>query len=355
MSGSRAIGVGVIGCGEIAQLMHLPFLAELPETSIAAVCDLSPGTVDAVAERFGVKARYTSAADLVADPGVEAVVVCTYDHTQVALAVLNAGKHVLIEKPLAFTPDQGAELVAAARAAGVVASIGYMKLYDPAFELARQLIHDAGPARVRQMHNLAGRFDTYRSLYTQSRVPDVPQQTIDAERSAVTALTGRLLGPDHAGWTQLYLTLLMLGSHDLAVMRSTFGTPSRVSYAAAPSDSQLLAVLDYPAGTRYRWWDEWLAVATDEVQVRINFSHPYIRYLPSSVAVRETRYDSPADTVLRVSSDEPFRRELLQFVGAIRGMQPTRTPIEDGLRDLELAIALIRALPPKPEATGGGQ
>ncbi len=350
MSGGRAIGVGVIGCGEIAQLMHLPFLAELPETSIAAVCDLSPGTVDAIGERFGVKARYTSAADLAADPGVEAVVVCTYDHTQVALAALNAGKHVLIEKPLAFTPDQGAELVAAARAAGVVASIGYMKLYDPAFELARQLIHDAGPARARQMHNMAGRFDTYRSIYTQSRVPDVPQQSIDAERSAVTALTGRLL---------------MLGSHDLAVMRSVFGTPSRVSYAAAPSDSQLLAVLDYPAGppcvfelgvgTRYRWWDEWLAVATDEVQIRINFSHPYIRYLPSSVAVRETRYDSPADTVLPVSSDEPFRRELRQFVGAIRGLRPTRTPIEDGLRDLELAIALIRALPPKPEATGGGQ
>jgi hypothetical protein len=71
--------------------------------------------------------------------------------------------------------------------------------------------------------------------------------------------------------------------------------------------------------------------------------------------IRETRYNSPADTMLPVSSDEPFRRELRQFVGAVRGLWPTRTPIEDGLRDLELATVLIGALPPKPEATGGGR
>ena len=83
-----------------------------------------------------------------------------------------------------------------------------------------------------------------------------------------------MLGPDRAGYTSLYTLLLMLGSHDLAVLRALFGTPERVLYARARGDGQLLAVLEYAdgvpcvleigVGTSYAWWDEWVAVHGDD-------------------------------------------------------------------------------------------
>jgi len=107
----RVIGVGVIGCGEIAQLMHLPYLMELPAFRIAALCDISPGTVDAVAEQYGVAARYTDHRALLDDPNVDAVVICTYDHGEMVADAIRAGKHLIVEKPLAFTPQEARPLV----------------------------------------------------------------------------------------------------------------------------------------------------------------------------------------------------------------------------------------------------
>ena len=132
--------VGVIGCGLIAQTMHLPVLRELPEARIEALCDISPGTVSAVADRLGVAKRYTDYGKLLADEDVDAVAVLTYDHYDVVAAAISAGKHVLIEKPLAFTVDEGRALVDLAERHDVTAMVGYMKLYDPGLEFATERI-----------------------------------------------------------------------------------------------------------------------------------------------------------------------------------------------------------------------
>src|SRR6218665_849971 len=98
MSEANRIRIGIVGCGEIAQLMHMPVLDELPEYEIAALCHLSLRTAQALAERYRVPQVYTSIANLVADPHVDAIIVCSFDHAPVATAALKAGKHVLIEK-----------------------------------------------------------------------------------------------------------------------------------------------------------------------------------------------------------------------------------------------------------------
>src|SRR5690242_4870376 len=123
---TKPIGVGVIGCGEIAQLMHLPCLFELPAFRIAALCDISAGTVAAVGDKYGVAARYAEHQALLANPDVDAVVICTYDHGAIVADALRAGKHVVVEKPLAFTPEEARPLVAEAERRGLVALVGYM-------------------------------------------------------------------------------------------------------------------------------------------------------------------------------------------------------------------------------------
>ncbi len=121
----KVIGVGVIGCGEIAQLMHLPYLDELPSLRIAALCDISAGVLQKLGTQYGVEALYADYRALLADPAVDAVVICTYDHGEIVQAALAAGKHVLVEKPLAFTPEEARPLVEQAEASGLVAMVGF--------------------------------------------------------------------------------------------------------------------------------------------------------------------------------------------------------------------------------------
>jgi predicted dehydrogenase len=355
----RTIGVGVIGCGEIAQLMHLPFLHELPEFRIAGLCDLSEGVLKALGDQYGVASRTTNYRRLLDDPAVEAVVISTYDHADVVAAAIAAGKHVLVEKPLAFTATEAAPLVAAAAASGLVAMVGYMKLYDPGYEAGLEHIRRIGKPWAIHVHDFAGRFDRYPALYTQHRAKDVPEAALAAGRADAERRIEAMLGPTHAGHRDLYLMLLMLGSHDLAVLRGAFGLPDRVAYARAVSPAQLLAVLDYPDGvpctlevgfgTSYEWWDEWLVVYGVADEVRIEFANPYIRYAPATVRLREAAGEGPSERVVHAAQDTAFRREWMHFAACIRDGTTPRTPLSGGLADLELAEAIIKAMPASPQ------
>src|SRR5436309_11379826 len=105
MSNSKRLSVGVIGCGGIAQMMHLPHLHSLPELyEIAAISDISPGVLRAMGERYHIpeRGRYARYEDLVAAE-LDAVLVLTGgNHYLPALGALGAGKHVFSEKPLCY-------------------------------------------------------------------------------------------------------------------------------------------------------------------------------------------------------------------------------------------------------------
>lgn len=108
--------MGVIGCGRIAALRHLPVLRELEGVEAVALADPEDERLDAAGKRFGIARRYADHEDLLGDPRVRAVVVCTpaATHAEIVLDALAARKHVLVEKPLCLTLDDADRLVAAA-------------------------------------------------------------------------------------------------------------------------------------------------------------------------------------------------------------------------------------------------
>ncbi|MCU1529563.1 MAG: hypothetical protein JWP75_3326 [Frondihabitans sp.] len=348
------IRVGLIGCGQIAQIMHLPFLSESPDFEITALCDLSAKTARAMADRYGAAQATTSSDELLANPEVDAVVICSYDHAPAALAALAAGKHVLIEKPLAFTPEEGRQVVEAAASSDRIAMVGYMKLFDPGFRLGLDLFASAGEHRVRTVHDLAGRFDIAKTMYDQERFDDVPVEILSAGQADVAARIARHLG-DSAQHVDLYTLLLMLSAHDLSVVRVAFGKPDRIAHASSRDPKHLLAVLEYDdaapvvfeigGGSTYDWWDEWVGIASDTMEVRVEFSHPYIRYAPTTVSVREAREGMGSRGTTTAGPDDPFRREVRHFAPAFRTGADPISPGEGALDDLELATAIIRSLP----------
>src|SRR5204863_4141043 len=127
-----SVRIGVVGCGRIAQVMHLPFLDELPEFELVALSDISPAVLDGVAQRYPRATPCVDYRELVARDDVDAVAVCTPDHAAVAEEAARAGTHVFVEKPLCFTPEEGRSLAAAVETSGVRVMVGYMRRYDPA-------------------------------------------------------------------------------------------------------------------------------------------------------------------------------------------------------------------------------
>ncbi len=102
---SASLKVGVIGVGGIAAT-HFPGWKESPHTEVAALADVSVEALDRAGDREDVRVRYSDPIDLIADPDIDIVDVCTPNmyHAPLAIAALDAGKHVLCEKPLAPTP-----------------------------------------------------------------------------------------------------------------------------------------------------------------------------------------------------------------------------------------------------------
>ncbi|WP_246078988.1 Gfo/Idh/MocA family protein [Paenibacillus piri] len=95
--------IGIIGLGEVAQIIHLPVLESLSDKfEITAVCDISPKLLEVAGDRYNVSNRYTNAAELASLSELDAVLVCNSDeyHADCVIAAVQNKKHVLIEKPM---------------------------------------------------------------------------------------------------------------------------------------------------------------------------------------------------------------------------------------------------------------
>lgn len=114
------IRIGIIGTGGITQIKHLPFLSNYDEAEVVAVCDIDRNKAGAVAQKFGVPHFFRQAEDVLARDDIDAVFVCTptNSHMSMTLAALAAGKHVLVEKPIARTAAEVQRMVDAAESAG---------------------------------------------------------------------------------------------------------------------------------------------------------------------------------------------------------------------------------------------
>ena len=169
------IRIGVVGCGLIGQMMHLPHLKELHELyEVVALCDVSPGTLKYVGDYYGIARRHADHRELLKEK-IDAVMVLSADsHGQVIVDALRAGKHVVTEKPMCFAMSEADEILAAHRAAGTVCMVTYMKRYDPAYRYVEPLVRglrDLQAIEITVLHpseaNQIGHHDI-------RRFPDVP-------------------------------------------------------------------------------------------------------------------------------------------------------------------------------------
>lgn len=160
---TRQIGVGIIGCGNIAGPYSDDF-AHYPEIAFIGAADIDPSRAEALAAKHGVTA-YGSIDALLADPAIELVVNLTAfaAHREVTEAALRAGKHVYSEKPLATPTAEARALVALADELGLRLGCSPFTLMGQAQQTAWKLIRDGrlGPVRVVYAEANQGRIETW--------------------------------------------------------------------------------------------------------------------------------------------------------------------------------------------------
>lgn len=137
----KTVRFGVISASGMAQA-HMAAIRDNRRARLAAVCDIDPDKARQVAEAFQVADIYTDYRDLLRNPDLDAVVICTPDqlHREMTVAALAAGKHVLCEKPMALTLEDCRAMIEAGRSSGRKLMIGQICRYTPGFRTAKNLI-----------------------------------------------------------------------------------------------------------------------------------------------------------------------------------------------------------------------
>jgi predicted dehydrogenase len=355
---SHPLRVGVVGCGGIAQMMHLPTLAERADLfQIVALADVSEKTLEAVGERYGVRARFKDGRELAGQKDVEAVLLFASGcHRETVLELLAAGKPLFVEKPLAFSLPETEEVARAAREAGVPFMMGYHKRFDPAYLRARRAVQEMRDLRyveVTVLHPDDGAYRTHHVVLPSSGRPWQPRPEAEdiagthdrVQRGPLKGCIDRVVGaqaPAHhrVGACLLFESLI----HDIDAVRGVLGDPEGVVSAHVWRDGfaqtslsrfagDVRASLSWISVPGLKHYEETLRFIGPETRVTLVFPSPYIRHAPTPLTIE--RMDG-GDLLVEnhtVSYEEAFRAELHHFHEALRSGRAPAPSVEDALGD----------------------
>lgn len=340
------IKVGVIGCGNIA-MSHLEAYQKNPNVEIYALCDINETILMDRAEKFGVSRTYTDCEEMLKLDEIDAVSVCTWNaaHAECAIAALNAGKHVLCEKPMALNGEQARRMKEAADRNGKLLMIGFVRRFGNDAEILRDMIENdqfgeiyyAKATYLRRHGNPGGWFG-------------------DKARSGG--------GP-----------LIDLGVHVIDLVRYLLGNPKPISvygatfqklfdrpdakdkrgYMASSAKAEDVCDVEDLASAMIRYDNG--TVVTVEASFSLNIKKPVGRidlfgtkagaklepelemYTDLNGYMANVTFDSPTS----LSFDGLFANEVNHFVDCVRLGKPCISPAEDGVAMMDILDAIYES------------
>lgn len=372
---SERLRVGLIGCGAIAQIMHIPYLVDYDERfELRALADAHRPTLEAVAAHYHIAGQHVDWRDLVARDDLDAVVIChNGTHHASILAALDAGKHVFVEKPVTWNWREAEEVAARAAQTDRIVQVGYHKLYDPGFRYARaelQKMRDVGFGRITVLHpaNELG-LSPYRirrgnGVISEGHVDpgDWQGQTrgqLEAfTGGALASLSDEVLGAKAGNPTlRLAFGIITISLiHQIYVMHAFLGAPERIISANAWRDglsihaqvaypNELRVTLDWHFLSHLKDYREEYAFFGNHERVILQLPSPYFRNFPSPVIVQGGEGELAWEKRVIVSMEEAFKEELLAFHDNVRaGRQPEYGALADAVTHMCFIRDLTQAL-----------
>jgi predicted dehydrogenase len=345
--------VGVIGCGLIAQVMHLHYLRELADRfEIAAVCDVAEEVRSACAREYGVAEQFASWQELLTRRLDAVLVLTSGSHAPIAVAAAKAGIHALVEKPMCFSVAEGHAMVEAAEAAGTVLMVGYNKRYDPAYARLLEETRTLADLRLVRITTLESPIDPYVQQYNLRRGGPLPESLSrafrDDDEARITAALGDADSLSRWAYRSVLLDSLV---HEFNAMRGVLGEPDSLEFADI-RQTGLTAVFKYGAAQCILAWVDLPDIArysmefafySPERRVTLAFPSPFLRSMPTLLISEDGQPRSPrASRTEEVASyQESFKQELVHFHDCVTtGRRPT-TSGTDALHDIALCEAVV--------------
>jgi predicted dehydrogenase len=332
---SQKLKVGLLGCGAIAQIAHLPALRKAHNVEFTAVCDAAEDLLHLMADRYAVADRYTDHRTFLEQADMDAVLLPVADgfHAPLAIQCMRAGKHVLVEKPLAETIEECEQMVQASEETGCQLQMGCMKRYDPSLQFAQRFVAEEMGERL----SVSGWYcdSVFHMGYVRSLC--LPIQRSEHQRRPAAAPRDRHLG-----------MVLGHGVHAIDLIRFFGGdivaVTTRVAQKAQGiNSSTLLEFADGACGTFQLIctikmdWFEGITVHGEGGSVVAQVGFPYFR-TPSEVKVFDAKrgeYRTPA-----APDSDPYERQLEAFAAAILEGRTVSPNAREGLADQKVLMAI---------------
>lgn len=351
------VKVGVIGLGEVAQIIHLPILRTLSNLfEIAALCDISPQLLNVLGEEYQVHNLYTDAQELTKQNDLDLVMVLNSDeyHTECVLSAIKNNKHVFVEKPVTLNLAEADAIIKARDEANVQVMVGYMRRYAPAFVQAVNAVKKMDQISYVRVRDIIGE---NRLMIEQSsrvhRFNDIPESAMKDKYNRGIEMVKEAIGDVPDELYNTYRLLCGLSSHDLSAMRELIGVPKRVVSAVQWNrGTYISAIFEYDGFfttfetgvDKQRRFDAHLEVYSPTKSLRVQYDTPYIRHLPTNLHITETVDEEFHQTIVRPTLKDPYTHELEYLHDVVtKGIKP-KTSMEDYKEDLKLFKQIIEVL-----------
>lgn len=337
----KQLKVGILGCGQIAQAAHFESAVKARNTELYAICDVAEDLLQRMACTYQPRKTFLDYSQMLADPDLDAIVIATADtfHIPATIAALQAGKHVLCEKPLGTNIEEVEQLKAEVDKSGKILQVGHMKRFDAGLESAKAFIE----GEMGQMLALKAWYcdSTHRYKLTDAVQPSIIRSA-QAKRpqSDPKANLERYYMLAHG--CHLLDTARYLGGEITEVqarLRKSFGAYCwfvDVSFA-----SGALGHLDLTVAVRMDW-HEGFQIYGEHGSIVAKTYNPWL-YKSSEVDIF---HESTGATTRVLGADGHFyRRQLEAFASVILDGAPmTGANIEDGIASVRGMAAIAQSV-----------
>jgi predicted dehydrogenase len=330
------VGFGVIGTGIVGGAWHAHVYARMPQAKLVAVCDLNEARAQEIGQKYGAQHVYTDYRELLSNPDIKAVSIATPDfaHREIAVAAAEAGKHILVEKPLATTVEDAEAIVNAARKAGVKLMVDFHNRVSPAFLNAKQSVSNGDLGDLKYIY---------------------------ARLSNTTFVATQMLP-----WASKSSALWFLASHTFDMARYLLEDEPKRVYAVSRSgvlqsmgiDTQDLhiAIVEFGKGAVVTLENVWILPETEPMVFNLKFEmigsggSMYINTSDHRAVEKYTRDNASLPDVMGIvfGGDEPrmsgfVLEAIARFVDAVVYDRPLLASGEDGLAVTRVLTAITES------------
>ena len=346
----KPVRLGYVGCGFMAQKVHLPNFSAIPDCEVVALAEVREELGRRVQQRFGIERLYRDHREMAEDREIDAFAVSAAFAVQgeIAKDLLRTGRPVFMEKPMAVSSEQAEAIVEASEAPGARLMVGYMKRYDAGNELMVEALGrfretgELGTVTFARAHGFCG--DWICGLDTPMETSDEPVPQGEVVRPAW--LPEEFLRP--------YLSYLQQYTHNINLLRFFLNAEDRVRVRTVDLDEDgYSGIVSFDMGgvravlesghLRYHRWDEHTQVYFEDGWVK-TWAPPLLqKNVPAVVEIYrggdEHVYSRPLP---RDRWSWSYRRETEHFVSCVQSGEPFRSSGEDTLTDVRLFEDIYR-------------